>query len=279
MSYLNLADMFFSKREKYASHTAYRFKTAGKWNEVTYKEAVDLGEKIAGGFASLGIKKGDRIGIISANRMEWALCDYAALSLGAALVPVYPSLLPEQIQYILNDSSAKILVAADLVLVEKINVVQKNLPTVKHYYVFDQDNVEYSTPWENFNSLIEAGDEFLQKNKTNVLDAIKEVKPEDVATVIYTSGTTGEPKGAVLSHKNFLSNCDSVSQIFDCYPEDEFLSFLPLSHILERTAGHFFPCYSAATVSYAESIDTVAENMQEIKPTLMVSVPRLYQTK
>lgn len=277
MNYLNLADMLFSKREKYAGHTAYRFKKDDRWNTVTYGQAVEQAEKYAAGFASLGLQKGEHVAILSANRIEWALADYSVLALGAALAPLYPSLLPKQIEYIINDSQAKIVIVENEAQAEKINIVRPGLKTVEQFFIIDCKEENIKSPWQLFSSLAAKGETFLKKNRNYVTDSISTVNRNETATVIYTSGTTGEPKGAVLTHSNFLSNLDSVSQIFDCYPDDIFLSFLPLSHVLERTAGHYFPVYSAASIAYAESIDDLPANMLEIKPTLMISVPRLFE--
>jgi long-chain acyl-CoA synthetase len=277
MKYKNLADMFYSKRQNFASHTAYKYKQDGKWIAVTFKEAVDLAEKIAGGFAAMGIKKGDRIAIISGNRIEWALSDYATLFLGGALVPIYPSLTKEQVAYIVNDSQVKILIVEDESQSEKVDAVRDSMSSVEQYFLLDTKGESLRPNWQKFDSLTDKGEEFFIENKNHITNSIQEIKIEDVATVIYTSGTTGEPKGAVLTHKNILSNIESVSQIFEFFPEDVFLSFLPLSHIFERMAGHFLTSYHAALVAYAESIDTVAMNMLEIRPTLMISVPRLYE--
>jgi long-chain acyl-CoA synthetase len=209
--------------------------------------------------------------------VEWALIDYAVLALGAALVPVYPTLLKDQIQYILNDSVAKLLIVENDDQIEKVNLIRNDLKEVDKFFFLEGIIETDDTPWNTLDSLAEKGETFLKKNPDYVTGSVQKIKREDIATIIYTSGTTGEPKGAILSHKNFLSNLDEVSKLFKCYPEDVFLSFLPLSHILERTAGHYFSCYNASMVAYAESIDMVAANMQEIKPTLMISVPRLYE--
>ncbi len=277
MNYLNLADMFFTKRQDFADHPAFRFKKDGQWNTMTFKEAVDQAEKISAGLAYYGISKGDTIALLSANRFEWALIDYAVLALGAALVPVYPTLLKDQVRYILSDSQVKIIIVEDNEQQEKINNILKDLSEVNQFFCIECTVKSDETHWHTLESLSEKGETFLKENPTFIIDSIQKINRKDIATIIYTSGTTGEPKGAVLSHKNFLSNLDCVSQLFDCYPEDVFLSFLPLSHILERTAGHYFSCYHASMVAYAESIEAVAANMQEIKPTLMISVPRLYE--
>jgi long-chain acyl-CoA synthetase len=277
MDYLNLADMFFRKREDFPFHTAYRYKKEGQWISLTFKEAVEQSEKISAGLAYYGVRKGDKVALISTNRVEWALIDYAVLALGAALVPVYPTLLKDQIKYIINDSQANIVIVENDEQREKVDHIRNDLSEVDHFFCIEGEVESKDNQWLTLDSLIEKGKTFLQDNPEYVTISLQKIQREDIATIIYTSGTTGEPKGAILSHKNFLSNLDEVSQLFDCYPEDVFLSFLPLSHILERTAGHYFSCYNASMVAYAESIDMVAANMHEIKPTLMISVPRLYE--
>jgi len=277
MKYTNLGDMFFSKRETYADKTAYMFKDKGEWHEISFKQAVDRVERISAGLDSLGIKKGDVVSIISQNRLEWALTDYATVALGALLVPIYPSLMPDQVLYILNDCGAKVLIAEDETQLEKVEKVKSKLEHTKHYFIFDETEADLPSDWEIFQQLEEKGQNKLESDPDFIKKQIEQVKIEDWATIIYTSGTTGEPKGAILTHKNFLSNIEDASSVLDVYDTDVFLSFLPLSHIFERMAGHYLSCYHSCTVAYAESIDTVAQNLPEIKPTVMVSVPRLYE--
>ncbi|MBN1406598.1 MAG: long-chain fatty acid--CoA ligase [Calditrichaceae bacterium] len=277
MKFKNLGDMFFSKRNTYADKTAYMFKKEGSWQEVTFKEAVDKVEKISAGFSSLGIKKGDAIAIVSQNRLEWAMTDYAAVSLGALLVPIYPSLLPDQVKYILNDSEAKIVVAEDQTQLQKVESVKTQLSHTNNFFVLDDEGKGIPAKWNKYATLMEKGEIILKKDAGFITKQIDQVSADDWATIIYTSGTTGEPKGAILTHKNLLSNIESATSVLDVYDTDVFLSFLPLSHIFERMAGHYLSCYHSCTVAYAESIDAVAQNLTEIKPTLMVSVPRLYE--
>ncbi len=277
MKYQNLAQMFFEKRDTFSDKPAYMYKEGGKWISITFKDAVDKCEKIAAGLASLGVTKEDRVAIISPNRVEWALTDYAVQSLGALLVPIYPSLLPEQVKYILNDSETKVVIVADSIQTEKVDEMHEGLNTVKDFFVLDDIEEGIKEPWKHFSDLQNMGEEFLNKNNDYVEQQMKEVTPENWATIIYTSGTTGEPKGAILTHGNFLSNVEGSLSVIDIYSEDTFLSFLPLSHVFERMAGHYLSCYNGCTVAYAESIDTVAGNLLEIKPTIMVSVPRLYE--
>lgn len=277
MKYKNLAQMFFSKRQEMPDKTGYRYKEDGVWKEVTFKEAVDQSEKVAAALASLGVGKGDRVAIMSPNCIQWAFSDYAALSLGALLVPIYPSLLSDQVAYILNDSEAKVVIAGDESHLEKVNAVRQKLNTVQHFFVINAGGKELPESWKTFADLLETGTKFLAAQQDYVLKSIEQVETDQWSTIIYTSGTTGEPKGAVLTHRNFLSNVEASVSVIDVFSGDEFLSFLPLSHVFERMAGHYLSCYPGATVSYAESVDTVAENMGEVKPTVMVSVPRLYE--
>lgn len=272
----NLAAMFFSNREKHPDHPAYRYKQNGKWATVTWRTAAEDCEKISAGLIALGISHGDRIGLISNNRYEWALTDYAVLAAGAILVPVYPTLTPPQIAYIIRDSGIRFLIVEDELQIMKIDAVRSEFAGVEKFFILSPPE---SMPecWTSFSDLSGRGAALLAEQPEIISDAMKKISRSDTATVVYTSGTTGEPKGAVLTHGNFLSNIESAAQIFDCYPTDSILSFLPLSHSFERMAGHFFSCYHGATVSYAESLDTVAENIREVRPTLVISVPRLYE--
>lgn len=277
MAYKNLADMFFQKRQTLASNTAYMYKKEGNWESVSFKDAVDRAEKISAGLASLNIGKGDRVAIISGNRIEWALSDYATMAIGAVLVPIYSSLLPDQVKYILDDSETDVVIVSDELQYEKVEKIRNDLQFTKHFFILDSDNVSLGDKWKIYDDLAQMGEKFLSDKKDFIENSISNIKRSDWATIIYTSGTTGEPKGAILSHNNFLSNIENVSKVVDLSQEDSFLSFLPLSHVFERMAGHFLSCFHGASVAYAESIDTVADNLKEVKPTLMVSVPRLYE--
>ena len=272
MRYKNLGEMFLTVCEKLNDHPAYMFKKEGSYQSISFKEASQNFKQIAGGLASLGVKQGNKVAILSENRLEWALTDYAILSLGAISVPIYPSLLPNQVEYILKDSESIVVICSNKETFSKVGNVQKNCPDLKSVVVIDIDEGNLS-----FNQLKEQGKEFLSKNPEYVSDQIKNIKPEEMATIIYTSGTTGEPKGAMLTHGNFISNIEGSLENLEVKEDDIFLSFLPLCHVFERMAGHFLKSYCGCTVAFAESIDTVADNMREVKPTLMVSVPRLYE--
>ncbi|HED11009.1 MAG TPA: long-chain fatty acid--CoA ligase [Caldithrix abyssi] len=277
MKYSSLGAMFLAKREENPHLIAYRYKEDGSWKSVTYGEAVNWGERIACGLANLGIKKGDRIAIVSGNRIEWAMIDYATQTLGAVLVTIYPSLLKEQVKYILNDSETKVVFAENDVQINKINETKEGLKHTEHFFVIDGENSTIKEPWKTLTHLGEEGAAFLEKNPGYLKEVSASVGGDDWATIIYTSGTTGEPKGAILTNNNLLSNVEAGLQCLPVTSDDEFLSFLPLSHVFERMAGHFLAYYCSATIAYAESIDTVPQNMGEIKPMVMASVPRLYE--
>ncbi len=276
MSYRNLAEMFFRKRETHSNHTAYLEKRHGVWYSVSYKDAIGQAERIAAALSRQGIGSGSKVALISHNRMEWALIDYAVMSLGAVLVPIYPTLLSKQIQFILQDSESRVVIAEDSSQVEKVEAVRGQIPGLQRFYVLD-DYTGRPAGWLTYQDFLKEGEQALPGFIGNLPESIRQVAPEDTATIIYTSGTTGVPKGVVLTHRNFLSNIESVNYVFRTEPDDVALSFLPLSHILERMAGHFFATYHGLTIAYAESIEQLPTNMLEIRPTLMVSVPRLYE--
>ena len=276
MRYSNLGEMMLEKQKECPNHIAYRFKAEGVWHSVTYGEAVDRIKKLASGLLALGIEAGDRVAIISHNRLEWALIDYATLTIGAVLVPIYPSLLAEQVLYLLNDSRAKVVFVEDDAQKVKVQSIAYKLTNTNDFFIFEERQIDL-TDWKLLEVVEKDGAKLLSVQPDIIERRLSIVKPGDVATIIYTSGTTGEPKGAVLTHGNFLANIESAAQIFDIFPSDRLLSFLPLSHVLERMAGHFLATYHSTTIAYAESIDAVPQNILEVKPTIMVSVPRLYE--
>lgn len=274
MQYSSLAEMFFSVADRFSSKTAYMFKKDGSYQSVSFKEAADQVNNIAGGLASLGVKAGDRVALLSENRLQWSLTDFAILSLGAVNVPIYPSLLAKHVEYLLNDSESVAIIVSSEDQYKKVKEVLNSCPGLKNVIVMD---MEASGEYITFNKLMETGKEFNDKNPDHIEKQIKNTSADDMATIIYTSGTTGEPKGAMLKHSNFISNVEGAKEAIVVDETDTFLSFLPLCHVFERMAGHYLATYSGSTIAYAESIDTVADNMGEVHPTVMTSVPRLYE--
>ncbi len=276
MKYKSLAEMFYSVCKTYPEKTGMMYKEGGKYREVKFREIEEKVRRVAGGLASLGVQKGDKVVLLSPNRIEWALSDYAILSLGAVTVPIYPTLLAPQVKYITNDSDAKIAILADKTQFQKMLEVESELEKIEKFIIFDKDDIQHPRAI-SFEELMEKGAKFLGEHPDFIEKSVEKVETDDLATIIYTSGTTGEPKGVMLTHGNFLSNIEGSLRAIPITHEEIFLSFLPLSHVFERMVGHFLAFYLGATIAYAESIDTVADNLQEVKPTVMASVPRLFE--
>lgn len=272
----SLGAMFFESTEKYATRTLYMSKRHGHYRGLSYKESGDIVRHLAMGLAALGIRKDDKVAILSASREEWAMSDWAILSLGAITVPIYPNLPARQVEYILQNSDAQAMFVSDEEQLEKVQSVRAACPMLKHVVLF----AESASPSESlldFPSLQEKGRAFASAHPSHVSESINRTLPEDLATIIYTSGTTGLPKGVMLTHGNLISNCVASSKSFPIFCTDILLSFLPLSHIFERNPGHIIPVFNGSAIAYAESIDTVAQNMTEVRPTLMTAVPRLFE--
>jgi long-chain acyl-CoA synthetase len=275
MDYDNLGKMFYHTAARLGDRTAYMFKVKGAYQSISFNDSVNLVKKISGGLVALGIIRGDKVAILSENRLEWAISDYAILSIGAVTVPVYPSLLTNQIEYILKDSEVKVVICSNEEQYKKVRAIRKKCVLLKTIVVMDMEkgDPEYLT----FEQFIKKGEEYIKGNPEYIDHQIELVKPNDLATIIYTSGTTGDPKGVMLTHNNFIHNIEDALQSISVNETDIFLSFLPLCHIFERMAGHFLANYCGSIIAYAESIDTVAANLQEVRPTVMTSVPRLYE--
>jgi len=276
MSIPSLAAMFKHTCEKYPGKAGYMYKKKSSYVSIPFSEIHEQVELLAGGLASLGVKKDDKVVILSENRIEWACTDYAALMNGAATVPIYSTLLSPQIKFIVNDSDAKIIMVSNLHQFKKIKEIDSEIPKVENIIVLDSIS-EKHPKMITYNDLLETGKKFLEDNKDYLKKSISKLSRESLATIIYTSGTTGIPKGVMLSHGNFLSNIEGGLNAIPVSEKDTFLSFLPLSHVFERMVGHYLAFQIGATVAYAESIETVAENLQEVKPTIMTSVPRLFE--
>ena len=251
-----------------------RAKRDGRWTPIGYRELAERVQDLSLGLRELGIGRGDRVAILSENRPEWAMTDYACLAARAADVPIYPTLPARQAEYILRDSGAVALVVSTAAQLEKVRAVRPRLPALAHVIGIDPDTAGPDVL--SFDTVLARG-RAARDRHPEWRDAALEATPDDLATLIYTSGTTGDPKGVMLSHGNIASNVTTCVDLFSFTAEDECLSFLPLSHIFERMFGHYCMFHAGVVINYAESIDTVPANMAEIRPHLMASVPRLYE--
>lgn len=269
--------MFVQCVEKYANNPAFFDKIDENWVGKTYKESGLIVENLAAGLASLGIKKSDKVAILSTNSSRWAYADYAITGIGAVTVTVYPTLTNPQIGFIFNDSETKFVFVQNKEQMDKITSLLQNCIHLEGYILMDDSNQEQTADVINFSELIEKGKKYKEDTHFNFNSNALSIQPDDLLTLIYTSGTTGNPKGAMLSHKNLVSNIISSKKTIHIDENDVLLSFLPLSHVFERMVGHFTGFTSGGRVYYAENIDFVAQNMVEVRPTIMASVPRLYE--
>ncbi len=263
--------------EKRESKPVFKRKVSGKYTDISYQEFKEQTESLALGLASLGVKRGDKVAIISENRVEWAYSDFAILGLGAVNVPLYPISTADTVQYILNDSEAVGIIVSTELHLNKIMKVRNKLKYLKFIIVMNPIKQERPKDVYMFNEVQEMGKEFGKEHPNYYKEQSELNREDDLCTIIYTSGTTGEPKGVLLTHKNIMSNVTAVHQIFDIGESDTFLSFLPLSHIFERMAGYYTALSGGSTIAYAEGIEKISTNMLEIKPTLMTAVPRLFE--
>jgi long-chain acyl-CoA synthetase len=274
----SICELFQETVARHGEHVALMHKEDGAYRSRNYREVAAQVRAMALGLEQLGVGRGDRVAILAANSPEWAITDLATLSLGAATVPLYTSLPAPQVEYILADSGARVILVDDEKQWQKVASLREALPTLGHVVmVAPRPAPAASEGVIAFADLLEMG------RKAEIPDAewerrSRSVGTEDLASIIYTSGTTGDPKGAMLTHGNFASNAQAAAQLIGIGPGDLFLSFLPLSHVFERLAGHYLPLSCGAAIAYAESVFTVQQNMVEVRPTVMTSVPRLYES-
>jgi long-chain acyl-CoA synthetase len=243
----------------------------GAWKPITSNELYGRVRALADVFRGWDLGKGDRVAILSENRWEWAVTDFATLAIGGADVPLYPTLTPEQIGYMLRDSGAKVAVVSSHDLYEKV-VAAGELPELEHVVVMDTG--EFSGA-ESFAKLMEGAKQREQLDAG--FDAmLKGAKPEDLATIIYTSGTTGEPKGVMLTHGNLATNINYSTGPLGFTNKDSCISFLPLSHVTARHLDYAMLCHGAQ-LAYCPKFDLMAASMKAVKPTIFVAVPRVYE--
>ena len=270
-----LNELFFGAMDRSAARpVAMRVKRGGTWVALSFADLLSQVQAFSIGLHELGVNAGDRLAILSENRPEWAVTDFACLACRCADVPVYPTLPAHQIEYILRDSGAVAVCCSSAAQLAKILEIRGHLPTLKTIIVFDNDAA--SAGALTFEAVLARGRTALAKYPTWRADALA-VKPDDLATLIYTSGTTGDPKGVMLTHGNITSDVVAGLQVLDLRGSDECLSFLPLSHIFERMAGHYCMTQQGAIINYATSIEAVPIEMGELRPTVVCSVPRLYE--
>ena len=271
-----LNKLFFDACEQYDKSDALQVKIDGAYRPISHRTLLERVRRAALGLQEIGVRTGDRIGLLSENRPEWAIADYACLTACVADVPIYPNSTAEQAAYILRDSGSVAIFVSTAEQAAKIAQIRRQVPTLRHVIGFDAQKgpgVDLTLAELEARGAAVEGPE---RNAT-YRKAADATQPGDVATIIYTSGTTGDPKGVMLTHDNIFSNVRAARAVVPFAGEDICLSFLPLSHIFERMAGHYMMLDTGTSIAYAESMEKVRDNLPEVRPTLVLSVPRLYE--
>ena len=263
-----LFDIPYHQLEKYPNERIFSTKRNGEWDKISTQEFLDKVNKVSKGLVALGIKPGDRVGVVSSNRYEWNTVDIAIQQVGAIVVPVYPNISISDYRYIFKDAGIKVCFVGNQELFEKLDGIKSELTALEYLYAFDF--VQGTPFWEEVFAIgIDIESQTIDELKANV-------RNEDLATIIYTSGTTGNPKGVMLSHNNLLSN---VMACLERIPADEYsrvLTFLPVCHVYERML-HYMYLYLGCSIYFAESMDTIGDNIREVKPHVFTAVPRLLE--
>ena len=247
------------------------------WHDITWEALEDRVQALAGYMHRQGVRKGDRVALLSENRPEWAISDLGTQLIGAANVSIYTSLPSVKVAYILRDAGAKVCIVSVPVQRKKIEEVTEECPALEEVLVMSETPDAPPVPMTQWNDALDAGRNYWTDHEDELVGIAEGMTPEDTSALIYTSGTTGEPKGVVLTNRNFCSNVKAALQRVPFGEDDHHLSFLPLSHAFERTAGYTAVLAAGAIISYAESIEAVSQNLLEVQPTLMISVPRMFE--
>ena len=270
-----LIDVFTRAARVHNRPDALNYKRDGRWVSVSSDEMLARAKHIAAGLYAIGIRHGDRVALLSDSRVEWTLTDAGCLFAGAVDVPIYPTLTPPQVRYILQDSGSSALFLANREKFVELKEILVDCPKIKQVIFFDSRDV---TPADGLRlaRLEEMGRELEQRDPGLVDRLVAQTTPQELATLIYTSGTTGEPKGVMLTHANLISNLIDSSGHLEVGEQDTVLSVLPLSHVYERQAMYMYLHHGMA-VYFAESLQTVGANLKEVQPTILVGVPRMFE--
>lgn len=276
MKYKTIPDMFYKQAEAHKGKIVRKYKVNGKWIDITWDESREAVESFAMGLIKLGIKPKEQVAILSENRNEWYISDLAIQSIGACVVPIYSTNTPDQIKYIVNDSESVAVVVSTPLQYQKIKIKRNEIPNLKHIITMD-------APAQSDDGVVLlSGVINLGRNsglQSELGKRIAGISSDDMATIIYTSGTTGDPKGVMLTHRNIVSDTEAAHEQFkNEMGEETILSFLPLSHSFARTADYYVPMFHGNGVQViAESVEKLPDNLLEIKPTMFVSVPRVFE--
>lgn len=280
VEFSTIPEMFFRLCDRYRGEerTVLRHKVRDEgWQEITWDEFESRVQALAGYLRRQGIQEDDRVALLSENRPEWAISDLGTQVAGATNVSIYTSLPPAKIAYILRDSGAKVCIVSVPVQRKKVEEIADECPELEEIIVMSELAEDVSVRMTLWEDALHAGRDYWEKNEEKLVEIANGITSDDTSALIYTSGTTGQPKGVVLTHRNFCSNVKAALQCVPFGEDDHHLSFLPLSHAFERTGGYTAVLAAGATITYAESIEAVSQNLLEVQPTLLISVPRIFE--
>ncbi|WP_317048758.1 AMP-dependent synthetase/ligase [Hymenobacter sediminis] len=262
-------DILAQLQQKYNKPDCFAAKVNGQYAPISTDSVVEQVNQVSLGLRALGVGKDDKVALISMNRPEWMFADFGIAQLGATSVPMYPSITVEDYKYIFTDAGVKAIFVSDKKLLDKVREATQDL-NIPAENIFTFDKVEGA---RHFSELLELGK---QGNPADLEPLKAAVQPDDLLTLIYTSGTTGQPKGVMLTHNNILSNCRNAQRFVPVTEHDKALSFLPLCHIFERMVTHIY-LINGVSIYYAESMETIADNLREVHPQIFTTVPRLLE--
>jgi long-chain acyl-CoA synthetase len=284
MTSKNIIHALIERYQNQATDIAMTYKDNGRWLNYRWQDVYQIVSSLAGGLQSLGLDSGEKVAIISETRPEWLLMDLSVLACGAVTVPIYPNLTPDDVQFILEDSEASVLVLEDLDQFKKWQALSEKSPHLKSKIKVcviealsiaevHENAAEGFTPWSD---LLEEGRKRLKEQKYLLPTLAEGIDTDDIATIPYTSGTTGRPKGVVLTHRQIMSELHDVFRVIPLKSGDTSLTFLPLAHIFGRVEA-LGSVYAGYALGFAESIDRIKDNLLEIRPTFLIAVPRIFE--
>jgi long-chain acyl-CoA synthetase len=271
-----LNELFSNAVRPRAAQVLMRFKRNKQWHDLTGAQIAERVQHLALGLHALGVKPGDRVALLAESSPDWSITDYAILANGAVNVPIYPTQAVDQVEFILRNSGARVLFLSNAKQHKRIQPALKGLgKAAPQLFLFDP-GAEPPPDTQTLADLEKRGAAVRVEKPALYEELMRIAQPEDLATIIYTSGTTGEPKGVMLTHKNLVSNVLASGSVFDLRPDDSALSFLPLSHVFERTVLYIYTHYGVQ-INYARGVEYVAEDIKEVCPTVVTAVPRLFE--
>jgi len=272
----NLSQIFRQQAGKYGDRLAVEKRLKGSWQGWSWKQYYETSRSIGLGLYKLGVRKGDRVALLSENRLEWVASDLGIIGIGACTVPIYVTLQAAEVTYIIGNSGSKVFIAENREAVQKVRAEAARCPDLEKIVVLETEGCDESDPMLlSFAELIRLGRE-LEAGEPGLFERLTDaIEAEDLATLVYTSGTTGPPKGAMISHRNILAIFAGLDAVVPAYETDVTVPFLPLCHVFERVAGHFYGMKVGITTHYAQSFDTIVEDIQTKKPTIVLAVPRV----